>query len=100
MACANFRISHRREPALSLPKGAEDTEGEFKIKNLCVLWAAAVNPAFPSYGCGFAALGSRAGDLTLKLAQLILNDDLPGGIGINGSQRNEIWRPLFADLCS
>jgi hypothetical protein len=47
-----------------------------------------------------ATLSRWAGDLTLKLAQLILNDDLPGGIGINGSQRNEIWRPLFADLCS
>jgi hypothetical protein len=32
----------------------EDTEGEFKIKNLCVLCTSAVNPAFPSYGRGFA----------------------------------------------
>lgn len=47
-----------------------------------------------------ASLRCRAGDLTPKLAQLILNDDLPGGIGINGSQHNEIWRSLFADLCS
>jgi len=32
-----------------------------------------------------ATLSRWAGDLTLKLAQLILNDGLPGGIGINGS---------------
>jgi peptidoglycan lytic transglycosylase len=30
--------------------------GEFEIKNLCALCASAVNPAFPVFGCGSAAL--------------------------------------------
>jgi hypothetical protein len=33
-----FQIVHRG--------GAEDTEGEFQIKNLCVLYGSAVNPVF------------------------------------------------------
>ena len=32
VAWAIFRISHSGEPALSLPKGTEDTEGDFEVK--------------------------------------------------------------------
>ena len=38
--------------------GAEDTEGEFKVKNLCELSVSVVNLHFPVWVAAFAALGS------------------------------------------
>jgi len=40
-ACANFRIPHRRKPALSLPKGTENAEREFEMEKFSAYSCAA-----------------------------------------------------------
>jgi hypothetical protein len=97
-ACANFRIPHRRKPALSLPKGTENAEREFEMEKFSAYsCAAAVNSAFSDFGCSFAPLGyrrNRSGSAMRSLFPTPLCKDIDLGNARNPSLEflpGQVW---------